>query len=102
MKFIKKSIIILILILLLSQLSYSKIIMSPYLQAVVDNSIIVMVETDSKLPVKVQYGLNKKLEKSETTTFHFKTGLIKSTYVHRIKLDNLISDTLYHYKAVQV
>ncbi|MCX7879251.1 MAG: metallophosphoesterase family protein [Ignavibacteria bacterium] len=74
--------------------------MNPYLQAVTQNSIVVMVETDTKDPVFVQYGKTS-LENSSKTKFYLVTEDKRSqTYVHRVYLENLEPNTEYKYRAV--
>lgn len=77
----------------------AKIIMKPYLQAVSATSIIVMVETDSKEPVTVRYGLDEKLENKAETSFYKSTEERRKTYFHRVKLSGLTPGTKYFYKA---
>ncbi len=80
----------------------SKILMKPYLQAVTRNSIIVMVETDTKDAVIVQYGKERKFSASERTAFYrIAENRRETTYIHRIKLVGLLPDTKYNYRAIQ-
>jgi len=73
--------------------------MTPYLQAVTQNSIYVLTECDSTATVTVEYGTDTSYgnyaitEDYETTT--------NTTYVHNIKLTGLQPDTLYHYRVSQ-
>jgi predicted phosphodiesterase len=74
-------------------------LMRPYLQAVTQNNISVMVESSSTDSVTVDYGLTiaygmtARTESVEWTT--------DSTYVHNVKLTGLTPNTIYHYRAVQ-
>ncbi len=95
-----KQLLTFILILCAYASSNGKILMKPYLQALSDNSVIVMVETDNQSPVTVEYGLSEKLEMKAKTSFFMETDKRRNnTYVHRIKLENLNSNSTYFYKA---
>lgn len=85
-----------------TQLVLSKILMPPYLQAVSTSEVYVMVEADSKEPVKVTYYLPDSTELSKSTTFYIETNANPgNTYVHRIKIDNLKPATTYPYTVSQ-
>ncbi len=75
------------------------IVMKPYLQAVGENEVTVMVECDSNATVTVQYGTTASYGSSATTTSTLQTN--NSTYVHRVRLTGLQANTLYHYRASQ-
>ncbi|MFC2131283.1 metallophosphoesterase [Bacteroidota bacterium] len=75
--------------------------MQPYLQAVTDSSIIVMVESDSKKDVFVKFGKSNNLTNTAKTRFYVNTDNRKKTYVHRVVLNGLKANTQYHYKAIQ-
>ncbi len=77
----------------------AKILMKPYLQAVTDSSVIVMIETDSKSDVTVKYGLTEDLEKRAETFFYVETERRNPTFVHRVKLRGLKAGTRYYYQA---
>lgn len=77
--------------------SRSDFIMSPYLQGVSTRNIFVMIESRTPEPVEVEYGESiryggrAQTRSVETTTVE--------TYVHRILLDGLKPNTLYHYRV---
>lgn len=75
--------------------------MKPYLQALTNNSVVVMVECDNQVPVIVKYGTTDRLEIKATTTYVVETEKRRNnTFVHRIKLENLNPNTKYYYKAI--
>lgn len=96
-----KKIYLIILLLLTYANAYSKIIMKPYLQALNHNSVVVMVETNNKTPVTVEYGTSDKMELKSTSSYFVETDRRRnSTYVHRVKLENLKGGNIYFYKAI--
>ena len=76
-------------------------IMSPYLQAVSQKGVCVMVECDSKDPVTVQFGLNASYGEIAKTQTAVPTDAKSATYVHRVWLSDLKPNTTYHYCATQ-
>jgi len=77
--------------------------MAPYLQAVMTDSVYVLVECNSTANVTVEYGTPPSYGTSRTTTSYAATsGSSPQTYVHRVKLTGLTANTLYHYRAWQV
>lgn len=80
---------------------FSKILMKPYLQAVTQNSIVVMVESDTKSPIVVQYGTNEFTKSEKTAFYRIAENRREVTYVHRIKLLDLVPNTTYKYRAIQ-
>ena len=93
-----------ILLLLFAQLfARANIIMTPYLQAVTEKSICVMVESDSTDPITIEYGRTASYGSKATTNSMLSTNTKAETptYVHRIYLTNLSSGRLYHYRATQ-
>lgn len=96
-----KLIPILIFLLIATQSSFSAIKMQPYLQAVTDSSAVVMVLSDSKTDVQVNFGKGGRTVRSAKTLFHIKNDCNRSRFVHRILLNGLESGTKYSYMAVQ-
>jgi predicted phosphodiesterase len=79
---------------------YGKAILTkPYLQAVTQNSIMVMVESTYQKPIEVEYGETDSYGKKAQTTKIVETDAPKITYVHRIKLSDLKPYTKYFYKV---
>lgn len=79
----------------------AKIIMQPYLQALTDSSVVVMVECDSDSPAKVEFAdISTMVIKTNKTKFSIPTQNRKKTYVHRILLYNLESDKRYQYRVI--
>ena len=98
----KKSILlqsVIILLLIFQVLSLNaKILMQPYLQAVSGNSIIVMVETDSKDDVLINYHKNNPaITMTGKTSFYVKVKEKKNVFVHRVLLNNLEPGCSYTY-----
>lgn len=94
----KKVIISLLSILVLSNSLWSKILMQPYLQAVTDSSIVLMVESDSPNPITANYGTSSNsMNLSAKTLFYKTTDANPKTYIHRIYLNNLLPYTKYTY-----
>ena len=91
----------LLLLLLIYPNINAAIIMQPYLQAVTQNSIYVLVECNVTDTVFVNYGLTSSFGSIAKTESVIQTTQIPATYVHRIKLINLQSNTTYFYKAAQ-
>lgn len=84
----------------------AKVIRLPYLQSVTDKLAVVMVESDDDAPIKVEYnelGNPKSLEAKteffvETENSKLDNSRANKTFVHRIILSNLKSNTMYQYK----
>jgi len=96
----KKLIFLLFVMLLSSRVLFSSINMTPYLQALTTNSVFVLVECTTADTVIVNYGI--------TSGFGFtaKSGIITptsggNTFIHKIKLINLTTNSLYYYQAIQ-
>jgi len=105
----KFNIIILIsLILSIINISNSnaKIIRLPYLQSVTDKLAVIMVESDDTNPIWVIYNeLGNSISLEAKTEFYVETENSKldnskayKTFVHRIILNNLKPNTMFHYK----
>lgn len=78
----------------------AKLLMKPYLQAVTENSIIVMAEADTREPVFVQFG-QQNLENFASTKFiRVAENRRLETFVHRIELTNLLPNKIYKYRAI--
>ncbi|HEX3044844.1 MAG TPA: metallophosphoesterase family protein [Bacillota bacterium] len=84
-----------------SRFSRAAFIMTPYLQAVTENSIYVLEESDSKDPVTVEYGETSDYGNQATTKKIETTTAIPKTYVHKIKLTGLQPNMRYHYRVSQ-
>ncbi|MCX6344425.1 MAG: metallophosphoesterase family protein [Armatimonadetes bacterium] len=92
----------LLLVLAFGAHAQAAMLMTPYLQAVTETSVCVMVECDTKDPVTVQYGPKVEYGKTATTEITLPTDTkAAETYVHRIKLIGLKANSLYHYRATQ-
>jgi hypothetical protein len=93
--------LLLVIISCISGTSHSAILMQPYLQAVTQNSIYVMVECSTSDTVEVSYGVSSSLGSLAKTTLISTTTNIPSTFIHKIKLTGLLPNTLHYYKAAQ-
>lgn len=72
--------------------------MQPYLQAPEQNSITLMVETDSKDDVYINYHKNSpSIQLSAKTSFFVKVKEKKNVFVHRVPLKNLEPGENYTY-----
>jgi len=100
MKNLIKKMVLLAIILVSAINVYSKILMSPYLQAVTPRSIYIMVETDSKESVTVEYGVSDNLGLKAKSTIISKTDAKPATYIHKVKLERLNPATRFFYRAV--
>ncbi len=67
-----------------------------YLQAVTSNSVYVMAESQSTVPLTVDYGPTNIYGSSATTASTMPTT--GDTYIHRIPLVGLKPDTTYYYR----
>ncbi|HEY5534626.1 MAG TPA: metallophosphoesterase [Ignavibacteria bacterium] len=79
----------------------SDIILKPYLQAVTQNSIYVLIECDSKDKATVYYGNFSNIYNEASTEFISITDKSPETYVHKIKISGLNPETKYFYKVRQ-
>ncbi len=72
------------------------------MQAVTNNSIVVMAETDSPKDVIVHYKIkgSEQIQQEKTTFYRIAEDRRISTYVHRIKLTNLEAGEYYSYRVV--
>lgn len=97
LKQIRFALLYLILFVLYScQVAGAKILMSPYLQALTQNSVYVLVESDKKKEIKVFYQEgNSQTENFCSTAFTNETS--ERTYIHKIKLSPLKINTKYKY-----
>ncbi len=96
-----RKIIFCVSIFLLGKCSSADIIMSPYLQAVTQNSIYVLVECSTTDTVTVSFGLSPSLGSIARTESIETTTNSPATYVHNVKLSGLQSNTLYYYRVSQ-
>jgi len=95
-----KTLILAVICVLMVKMSFSDIVMPPYLQAVSTNSICVLVEATTTDPVTVHYGLSPSYGSSAQTVSYWPTDNSPVTYVHRVMLTNLQANTQYYYDAV--
>ncbi|MEN6510390.1 MAG: metallophosphoesterase [Chloroherpetonaceae bacterium] len=97
----KKLLFTILIFVLFSNFLWSKIIMQPYLQAVTDSSIAILVESDSPEPIEAKYSIAS----SSATQLTAKSQTYKvtdnstKTYIHRIYLKNLASYSNYTYSV---
>jgi hypothetical protein len=94
-----KKTVLLILFLFVLNL-HADISMQPYLMGVTSNSVYILVECSSIDPVTVNFGFTTSYGMTATDELYSATTNL--TYVHKIKLTNLLPDTIYHFKAVQL
>ena len=71
----------------------------PWLQAVTETSIYVLLECDTTDPATVHYGTSGSYGVTASTESIKTTGYYTYKPVHRVKLTGLQPDTLYHYRA---
>jgi hypothetical protein len=81
-----------VLLLVLAAASQAAFVKQPYLQNLMDTSIVVRWETSTAQPGRVQYGL--------TTVYGLEVNHSNSTTQHELRLPTLLRDTLYHYRAI--
>jgi predicted phosphodiesterase len=95
---IANQVLIPVFILFLTLTINAKVLMHPYLQAPTGNSIIVMVETDSKDDVVINYSKdNTNKSMTAKTSWFVNVKEKKNVYVHRIVLNNLEPGNNYTY-----
>jgi len=75
-----------------------RILLGPYLQAVTMDSVYVLVESGTKSPITVEYGLDALYGREAVTESTETTATLPSTYIHNIKLTGLRPNTWYHYR----
>lgn len=75
------------------------VIMQPYLQAVTQNSITVMIESTKDKAITINYGETEEYGKIASTNFYETTSASPTTYVHRVVLNELQSGKKYYYKV---
>lgn len=75
------------------------ILMSPYLQAVTENSVYVLVESATNDAVTVEFGRSTAYGQSARTESVEKTT--ENTMVHNIRLEGLSPNTEYYYRVLQ-
>ena len=76
--------------------------MTPYLQAVTADSVYVLVESDAKDPVTVEYGRTKSVSGARPSRKARRPPRPpRLTYVHNIKLTGLKPNTWYYYRVSQ-
>ena len=96
-----KQSILLILLVLIAIDTQAKILMTPYLQAVTTNSVYVLVESDSKDTVWVDYGRTMAYGRTAIASIVSVTDAKVPTYVHKVLLKGLKPNTGYYYQARQ-
>jgi hypothetical protein len=96
-----RGIIVVIILSCTPGLVPAEILMQPYLQAVTTNSIYVMVECSTTDTVTVSYGTSLSFGEIAKTKLISTTTSTTPTYVHKIQLTGLQSNTLYYYMASQ-
>jgi hypothetical protein len=90
-----------IIIVFITGASYADIIIQPYLQAVTNNSVYVLVECNTRDTVTVHYGLSTNYGSTFRTESIDSTTASPVTYIHNVKLSGLQENTIYYYKALQ-
>jgi predicted phosphodiesterase len=79
----------------------ARILMSPYLQAVSQNSVFVLIECDSREPALVVFGSGAELQDSAITTLISETTGKPATYIHKVHVEGLAPATKYYYQVFQ-
>lgn len=90
---------LLLLFLAWRQAPTGPILMSPYLQAVTENSVYVLVESATSDAVTVEFGRSTVYDQSARTQSVEKTS--ENTFVHNVQLQDLSPNTEYHYRVPQ-
>ena len=80
---------------------FSRIIMTPYLQAVTATSVFILVECDQLDTVTVTYGLTPEFGLSARTEIIAATDAKPMTFVHKIWLKKLNPASKYYYQTTQ-
>jgi predicted phosphodiesterase len=75
--------------------------MTPYLQSVTTNSIYVLVESDTRDTVWVDYGSTTAYGTYSSTSIVEPTKAKVVTFIHRIRLTGLKPNCIYYYQARQ-
>lgn len=79
----------------------SKLLMLPYLQALTQNSIVILAETDSKeAPMAIIFKPDGTKQTYQSTFFRVAENRREETYFHRIFVNNLTPNTKYSYFVV--
>lgn len=73
----------------------------PYLQAVTENSIYVLAESDSASPVMIEWGISNGYGAKSYTETTSTTTASPVTYIHKVKIVGLQANTTYHYRISQ-
>ena len=81
-----------IALLTLPLCAHAAFVKPPYLQNLMDTSIVVRWETSMAQPGRVQYGL--------TASYGEEASHGNATTQHELRLPTLLRDTLYHYRAI--
>jgi hypothetical protein len=94
-----KTKILLLIAVLISNVN-AAIIMQPYLMGVQSNSVWVLVECTTTDSVIIDYGLTNSYGSTAKTSIISTTT--NTTYVHKINLTGLSTNTVYYYRARQL
>ncbi|MFZ4522528.1 MAG: purple acid phosphatase family protein [Bacteroidales bacterium] len=79
----------------------AKIMMTPYLQAVTQTSVYVLIECDRQDTVVVMYGTTPAFGGLAKTSDLAITTAKQGTWVHKVLLSGLTPSTKYYYQATQ-
>lgn len=71
------------------------------MQAVTANGIYVLVESDLINPITAEYGISSQYIDKAVTEIIVPTTASPKTYIHKIKISGLQSETKYHYRIHQ-
>jgi hypothetical protein len=96
-----KKIFLIFLLVAAAIASQAKILMKPYLQDVTTNSVYVMVESDTRDTVWVDYGRAATYGRVAMTSIIVPTTAKVPTFIHRIKLTGLKPNSAYYYQVRQ-
>ena len=96
-----KKTILFFLLFAIAVASQDKILMTPYLQSVSTNSVYIMVESDTRDTVWVDYGRTATYGRIAFTSLIVPTMAKVPTFIHRIQLKSLKPNSAYYYQARQ-
>ena len=96
-----KKIILSVLLLVLTIGVDAKILMTPYLQSITTHSVYVLVESDTKDTVWVDYGRSAAYGRSAMASIVSETDAKVPTYIHKILLKGLKTNSAYYYMVRQ-
>jgi acid phosphatase type 7 len=81
-----------VLLLLAASLAWATLVKQPYLQTLINTTVIVHWETSASQAGQVEYGL--------TSSYGMVVSDTDPTVNHELTLTGLKADTLYHYRAI--